>query len=262
MRSNNFPLVSVIMNCHNGEKYLRNSLESLFSQTYKNWELIFFDNYSQDKSKKILKSYKDKRIKFFSTKRKLNLYHARNLAIKKAKGKYISFLDVDDLFEKDKLKLQIDFLQKNNEFKIVYSNYIVLNENSKKKYIRFSKKLRSGFITQSLLNNYTLGILTILLEKKIIQKKFFNKNYNIIGDFDCFLKLSLKNKIAYMTKPLSVYRIHKNNYSTKNLKEYVVELENWIKKNVFTFKDFTFFRLRYYLLKLRIKLFLRSLLGV
>ena len=81
MRSNNFPLVSVIMNCHNGEKYLRNSLESLFSQTYKNWELIFFDNYSQDKSKKILKSYKDKRINF-STKRKLNLYHARNLAIK------------------------------------------------------------------------------------------------------------------------------------------------------------------------------------
>ena len=65
-----------------------------------------------------------------------------------------------------------------------------------------------------------------------------------------------------MTKPLSVYRIHKNNYSIKNLKEYVVELENWIKKNVFTFKDFTFFHLRYYLLKLRIKLFLRSLLGV
>ena len=75
------------------------------------------------------------------------------------------------MFEKDKLKLQIDFLQKNNEFKIVYSNYIVLNENLKK-YIRFSKKLHSGFITQSLLNNYTLGILTILLEKNYTKKIF------------------------------------------------------------------------------------------
>ena len=63
------------------------------------------------------------------------MYNARNLAIKKTKGKYISFLDVDDLWNKNKLKLQLNFLEKNKEFKIIYSNYIIFNEVAKKKYI-------------------------------------------------------------------------------------------------------------------------------
>ena len=69
MRGKNSPLVSVIMNCHNGQKFLNDSLKSLFKQSYKNWELIFFDNNSEDNSKKIVKSFKDKRIKFFSSKK-------------------------------------------------------------------------------------------------------------------------------------------------------------------------------------------------
>ena len=98
------PLVSVIMNCHNGEEYLKESINSLMSQTYKNWELIFWDNKSFDNSKKIVKKFKDKRIKYFKSEKFRNLYHSRNLAIKKAKGKYIGFLDVDDLWERTKLK--------------------------------------------------------------------------------------------------------------------------------------------------------------
>ncbi len=250
------------MNCHNGEKYLKESLKSLFNQSYKNWELVFFDNNSNDNSGKILKSFKDKRIRFFSSKKKLNLYHARNLAIKKTKGHYVCFLDIDDLYHKDKLKLQINFLKKNREFKIIYSNYTVLDEIKKKKYIKYSKKLKSGFITQSLLKDYTIGILTALIDKKIIKKKFFNDKYSIVGDFDLFLKLSLKNKIAYMKKPLSIYRIHSNNYSTNNLKEYYNELRNWISKNRYIFKKYTFLYLYYYLIKLRIKLILKFLPGV
>ena len=69
MQSKNSPLVSVIMNCYNGEKFLNDSLTSLFKQSFKNWELIFFDNNSKDNSKKIIKSFKDKRIKFFSSKK-------------------------------------------------------------------------------------------------------------------------------------------------------------------------------------------------
>ena len=106
----NKPLVSVIMNCHNGEKYLKESIKSLMSQTYKNWELIFWDNNSFDNSKKIVKKFKDKRIKYFKSQKFQNLYHSRNLAIKKAKGKYVGFLDVDDLWEKSKLKKQIKYL--------------------------------------------------------------------------------------------------------------------------------------------------------
>ena len=72
------PLVSIIMNCHNGEKYLINSLNSIFAQDYHNWELIFWDNKSHDNSKKIIKKYQDKRVRYFYSNRLLPLYHARN----------------------------------------------------------------------------------------------------------------------------------------------------------------------------------------
>ena len=103
----NKPLVSIIMNCYNGEKYLKHSIKSIINQKYVNWELIFWDNKSTDNSAKILKKFKDKRIKYFYAKKKTVLYKARNLALKKAKGKFIAFLDVDDLWTKDKLSKQI-----------------------------------------------------------------------------------------------------------------------------------------------------------
>ena len=96
------PLISIIMNCYNGEKYLKKSIKSVINQNYKNWELIFWDNKSSDNSKKILKEFKDNRIKYFFSKKFTNLYEARNLAIKKSKGSYICFLDTDDWWDKKK----------------------------------------------------------------------------------------------------------------------------------------------------------------
>ena len=136
-----------------------------------------------------------------------------------------------------------------------------MNEVSRNKYNRYYRNLKSGFITQSLLSDYSIGILTVLFDKKIVKKKCFNQKYNIIGDFDYFLRLSIKNKIAYMAKPLASYRIHNNNYSTNNLEKYVNELRNWIKKNSLIYKSHTFFYLRYYLFKLRIKLFFKIFFG-
>ena len=131
MSSIKSPLVSIIMNCHNGEKYLNTSIKSILSQSYNNWELIFWDNNSQDNSKKILLKYKDKRIKYFKSKKLLKLYHARNLAVNKARGKYISFLDVDDYWSKNKLKKQVSFFSKNLNYKILYSNFYIVDKKKK-----------------------------------------------------------------------------------------------------------------------------------
>ena len=92
--------VSVIMNCYNGENYLVESLNSVINQTYKNWELIFYDNCSNDKSAIILKKYNDRRIKYFKSKKKLNLGLARKKALSKAKGDFVAFLDTDDIWKK------------------------------------------------------------------------------------------------------------------------------------------------------------------
>jgi len=101
------PLVSVIMNCYNGEAYLNDAIKSVLNQTYKNFEIIFWDNQSKDNSKNIFRSFNDKRLKYFYSSKHTTLYEARNLAIKKSKGEYIAFLDTDDIWLKDKLHLQI-----------------------------------------------------------------------------------------------------------------------------------------------------------
>ena len=100
---NKNPLVSILMNCFNGEVFLQEALESIFRQSYTNWELIFWDNKSTDKSIDIISSVKDKRIKIFSSQEHTNLGKARKNAFNKAKGDYLAFLDVDDLWEDNKL---------------------------------------------------------------------------------------------------------------------------------------------------------------
>ena len=82
------PLVSIIMNCYNGQAYLDEALKSVVNQTYKNWEIIFWDNCSTDNSSKIFKKFEDKRFKYFLSKKHTVLYEARNLAIEKISGDF------------------------------------------------------------------------------------------------------------------------------------------------------------------------------
>ena len=217
------------MNCHNGEKFLSESLSSILNQTYNNWEIIFFDNASNDKSREILKNYNDKRIKYFKNNKLVDLYKARNLAVDQCSGEYISFLDTDDLWTPDKLEKQINFIQQNNQFKIVYSNYYLLE--NKKKSIKHKMNLPSGLITQKLLDYYSLGIATVLLEKSFFQEYKFNEKYNIIGDFDFFIRLSKKYEIGSIQEPLAFYRLHDNNFSSKRSNLYIEELDKWINEN-------------------------------
>ena len=132
---NNQPLVSIIINCFNGETYLHDCIKSVLSQTYKNWEIIFWDNQSNDKSAEIFKSYNDNRFKYFLADHHTSLYEARNLAIKKSKGELISFIDTDDLWVKNKLELQVPLFE-NPEISLAYGNlWLAKNDFEKKKII-------------------------------------------------------------------------------------------------------------------------------
>ncbi len=223
--------VSVIMNCHNGAKYLNQSIKSLLKQKYKNWELIFWDNMSTDNSKKILFNYKkDKRIRYFKSKIFTNLYKARNMAIKKAGGKYICFLDTDDWWSSNKLKEQINLINENKNINFIYTNFFTFDQIKKKERITYNRKLPSGMVSQFLLDSYKIGILTVMINKKFFKFKKFNEKYNIIGDFDYFINLSLKEKFFCIQKPLAYYRYHDKNFSRK-IEIHQNELQTWIKKN-------------------------------
>jgi len=105
-------LVSVIINCFNGETYLVEAVESLLNQSYQHWELVFWDNQSTDQSAAIIRSFDDSRIRYFYAKEHTGLGKARSLALEKAKGEWIGFLDVDDLWFENKLSRQIEEIHK------------------------------------------------------------------------------------------------------------------------------------------------------
>ena len=240
--SNNYPLVSIVMNCYNGQTYLADAIKSILSQKYRNFEVIFWDNQSNDNSAFIYKRFKDKRLKYYYAKKHTTLYRARNLAIKKAKGKLIAFLDTDDIWLKDKLSSQIEKF-KNKKINLVYSNYYILNQVTGFKKIAYKDNLPEGIIYKELFKNYFLGIGTVLIKKDIIlkRKNFFNETYNIIGDFDNFIRISKNNYFSCIQHPLSVYRIHKKSFSNKNYKMHIDELKFWVKKKYFLNKNLLFF---------------------
>ena len=230
MNSNNFnPLVSIIVNCYNGDKYLLKALNSIVNQTYKNWEVIFWDVSISKKSKEIFDSFKEERFKyFFSNKKKL--YHSRNEAIKQSKGEIIAFLDCDDWWVENKLEKQVPVF-KDDSISLVYSNYFSYFEKSKKILAINKKKIYSGYIQNKLLKSYHIGILTTLIRKKIFDKlSGYNNDFHICGDFEFNIRLSHNNKIIGFKEPLAYYRVHQENIS-KNLSKEIEELENCL--NIF-----------------------------
>ena len=144
------PLVSVLINCYNGEKYLRHAVESVLAQTYKNWEIVFWDNQSTDSSAEKFQQYakNDDRLKYFYAKKHTLLYEARNLAINKTRGEFIAILDADDWWHPRKLEMQIPYFE-DHQVGMVYSNYWLVENNKQK--IQYKKRLPSGEILQYLL---------------------------------------------------------------------------------------------------------------
>ena len=224
------------MNCYNGEAYLKESIESVLSQTYKNWELIFWDNRSKDRSAEIFKKYDDKKFKYFYAEEHTTLYKARNLAIEKSQGDFIAFLDTDDLWEKNKLELQMKYFD-NDQTGVVFSNSYILK---KKKKIYTKQKLPSGEIFNQLIDNYTVGIVTAVIRKffylKLIEK--FDERFSIIGDSDLFMRLSKICLFEAVQKPLASYRSHDKNFSKLNKLKEIEESEIWLRENKLNLNEF------------------------
>ena len=220
-------LVSIIVNCYNGEKYLSRAINSVLDQKYKKWELIFWDNQSSDNSKRIFLNFSDQRLKYFYAKRHTTLYEARNLACRKTSGKYIAFLDCDDLWYDNFLSSRLDFFN-SNKYDFSYANSYYLFEKSKKKTLFTKKLLKKGLIYNFLAKEYLVTISSLILKKEIFQEiSFFNPRYNIIGDFDLVMKIAKTKQAHAVQNPLLEIRIHGQNFLDKNRKMFFREFLNW-----------------------------------
>ena len=236
----NNPLVSVIMNCYNSDEFLKESIESVLNQTYKNFEIIFWDNRSTDNSANIIKAYDDKRIQYFYAPIFTPLGKARNLAIEKTNGDWIAFLDCDDYWTKEKLQLsflELSYIKNKEEISLIYSKSVVVDKNGKK--IRDENKSMSGYIHDKLLVEGDFIIFSSIVVKKEIlnQVENINEELNYCEDFDLLLKISKNYKAIGINESLTYYRMHDNNITSTKIYENNIEvvemLNQYIKDNHF-----------------------------
>jgi len=231
------PLVSVIMNCFNGEKYLCEAIESVISQKYKNWELIFWDNVSIDSSSEIFNKYNDKRLKYFLSDKHTNLSEARALAIDKSKGEIITFLDVDDYWKDAILETQVA-LYKDDDVFFSCGNFYIITEHSKQSRIFKKRKIPSGHVLNNLLIDYSVGMLTLAVRRSAyLNAGGFSSDYHIIGDLDLVMRLAINGKMGSFQEPLAFCRKDGNNESILKVALYIQEIKMWYKKNGDSFKN-------------------------
>lgn len=204
------PKVSVIMNCLNGAQYLREAIDSVYAQTFKDWEIIFWDNASTDNSAEIALAY-DGNLRYFRGEQAVSLYAARNLALKQAKSKYIALLDCDDIWLPEKLEKQIPLLERKPEIGLVFSNSVMFNQLTGKEWLHGSRcAYHRGMVFNKLLTDYYLPLLTVVVRRQCLDNmgEWFDDRFNIAGDADLFTRIAYSWEVDFVSEPLARCRMH------------------------------------------------------
>ena len=219
------PLVSVIMNCLNGARYLSEAIKSVYAQTYPNWEIIFWDNASIDDSSKIAKSYGG-RVRYFRSDTTYSLGKARNLAVSQVRGEYVAILDVDDIWFPHKLERQIPLFEADPKVGLVFSNSQFFDENGDCGNHFQQAPPHRGYVFGALLRDNFVSSETMVYRRSALEgmQQVFNENLSMVMDFDLSLRVALKHKLDYIGDCLSKWRMHNESESSK--KRFLIPKEN------------------------------------
>ncbi|WP_052911382.1 glycosyltransferase family 2 protein [Riemerella anatipestifer] len=221
------PEVSIITPCYNASKFLKETINSVLNQTFTNWEWIISDDNSKDNSVEIIKQINDPRIKLIESKQNGGAGKARNLALELATGRYITFLDADDLWETNFLEEMVSFMKRENA-ELAYSNYVRCDENMTPTIEDFKADKIVTF--NNLLKTCRLSLLSSMYDSQRVGKEFFPEGSK---REDHVMWLNLLKKIPQgkpLPKTMAKYRMHSNSVSRKK--------SNIIKDQYLVYKDF------------------------
>ena len=195
-------LVSIIMPSYNTGKFIAESIDCVLAQTYENWELIIVDDCSTDDTDAIVAGYTDARIRYLKNEKNSGAAVSRNRALREAKGRWIAFLDSDDLWSPEKLEKQIAFMEE-NKYGFSYTNYSLIDEASKPMGVFVTGPRR---ITKTGMYNYCwVGCLTVMYDAEkvgLIQIEDIKKN----NDYAMWLKVIRKTDCYLLNEELGKYR--------------------------------------------------------
>lgn len=218
----NLPLVSVIINCFNSEQFLQEAIDSVYSQSYSNWEIVFWDNASTDNSAAIAKNNNFK-LRYYCSDKNTTLGEARRRALAKANGKYVCFLDCDDIILERKLTEQVEILEKGDAF-LVYGGAIIIDENGKE-IDRKNVKNFTGNMIERLLYRYDINMQTVMFNSAVFncQDIFIDGRLKYSPDYNLFMKISSIYPVIAVDRYFAKYRVHSGALSPKLLEEVSLE---------------------------------------
>ena len=202
------------MPSYNTEKYIKDSVISVLNQTYRNWELIIVDDCSTDRTEEVISPFlSDERIRYIKNESNGGAAFSRNRALREAKGKWIAFLDSDDLWLPEKLEKQIRFMQKHN-YKFSYTKYEKIDEESMPLCVFVSGPRK--VLKKDIYRYCWMGCLTVMYDAEdvgLIQIKDIKKN----NDYAMWLQLCKKANCYLLPENLAKYRIRKKSISHDKL---------------------------------------------
>jgi len=227
------PVVSVIMNCRNCAKFLIEAIDSVYSQTYKSWEIIFFDNNSDDGSAAIVGGY-DSRLRYFFINETLPLGAARNRAIKEARGEFLAFLDCDDIWAVTKLEKQVATIRQPGSGRpctFCYTDAMRIDESGKHitPYSR-ERSLLHGNVYIKLMSDCFIAMSSCMVVRKIcMELGGFDECLQHVEEWDLWLRIASLYDLALVPECLTKIRFHGGNIS-RNYKTQEREIYNMLLK--------------------------------
>ena len=217
------PEVSVIMNCFNGERYLKEALDSVFAQTFADFELIFWDNASTDASASIVRAYEDPRLRYYRCERTVPLGAARKLAVEAAQGRWIGFLDSDDLWYPIKLARQLQALR-GTEHVLCYTGIHELNpDGSVLRLVR--PRYPSGEMLEQQLMQYDINMVSPLVRRSVLQRHglAFNPEITASEEYNLFLRVIAHGTVCALDEPLAAMRIAAGTLTDRQIARWAAE---------------------------------------
>lgn len=224
--------ISILMSVCNGEKYLKKAIDSILEQSFRDFEFIIVDDGSCDNTLEILKDYaeKDSRIEIIKNEKNIGLTKSLNKAIQEAKGEYIARMDADDIALPERLKEQIEFLEKNPEIGLLGTGYYEIVDNkiiSKKYFPPTDEKLRKILIKYN-----PFFHASVMLRKSVIQKVgLYDECFKRAQDYELWFRIAAESKMANLSELLMMRRYDFENISIRNENEQL-EWAIKIRKNV------------------------------
>ena len=206
------PLVTVIVTTYNRVRLLTETIGSILNQSFTDFELIVVDNMSGDATEGYVRGLDDPRIRFFKNSNNGIIAVNRNFGIKRARGKYIAFCDDDDLWFRDKLKTQVEFMETNPGVGLTFSNAETFGEGASDGLSLYPKGESEGVKDfESLLKGNRIATFTVMVSKACLNHTgLFDENPELksIEDYDLWLRIARKYALACMPEMLGKYRVH------------------------------------------------------